>query len=205
MMQAGRTRSQIGRWTRGRWAMALWGWSVVALLAHAAETSEVVLDFEQAVVAKPVASWTEKDVVFALAGAPVHSKAAGRVTFFPYLPTARKGILNAMAQEQAIPLQANFPAPVSRVTLVLWGSPGCPAQVQAFDRIGRVVDTAALAAVPARVRPEDPMPQFELTVRGDAIAAIHVSGARNGEFLAIDELRFVPDVAAEAARDHGAR
>jgi hypothetical protein len=164
---------------------------VSALLAHAAAAAEVVVDFEQAVVAKPVATWTEQGVAFALAGTPVNSKAAGRVMFFPYLPTPRKGILNAMAQEQAIPLQATFPRPVSQVTLVLWGSPGCPVKAQAFDRSGRLVGEAAVAAVPARANPGDPMPQFEVAIQGAAIASIQLSGPRNGEFLAIDELRFV--------------
>jgi len=159
--------------------------------SHAAAAAEVVIDFEQAVVAKPVATWTEQEVVFALASAPVNSKAAGRITFFPYQASGRKGILNAMAQEQAIPLQATFPRAVSRVTLILWGSPGCPAKVQAFDRDGRLIAETSRAAVPTRANPGDPVPQFELTLKGAAIATIQLSGPRNGEFLAIDELRFV--------------
>lgn len=175
-------------------AAAAIAWSV-ATIAHvaraAAAAPEVVIDFEQAVVAKPVASWTEQDVVFDLAGAPVNSKAAGRVMFFPYLLTERKGILNAMANEQAIPLRATFPRAVSQVTLVLWGSIGCPAKIQAFDAAGKVIDEVAVPAVPARRSPSDPVPQFELTVRGNGIATIQLSGPRNGEFLAVDEVRFV--------------
>ncbi len=104
------------------------------MAASAAEPQEVVIDFENTTIGKPVPEWTEQGVVFSLAGPLEHSKAVGRVMFFPYLPTERKGILNAMAQEQQVPLQAKFPAPVSAVTLVLWGSTGCPAKLQAFDR-----------------------------------------------------------------------
>jgi hypothetical protein len=165
---------------------------VALALAGSATAAEVVIDFEAAEVAKPVPTWTEKDVVFALAGAPVNSKAAGRVMFFPYLPTERKGILNAMANEQAIPLQAKFPTPVSSVTLVLWGSTGCAAKVQAFDAAGKLVGEAALLSVPGRTAPSASVPQCELTVKAEAIASIQLSGPRNGEFLAIDELRFTP-------------
>jgi len=170
------------------WAIGL-GSMVVAI---AAEPGEIVIDFEQGELSKPVPAWTEKDVVFALASAPVNSKATGRVMFFPYLPTERKGILNAMANEQGIPLKATFPRPVSRVTLVLWGSTGCPAKLQAFDSGGQFVDEASLPAVPSRRNPADAVPQFELTVKGKAIAWIQLSGPRNGEFLAADEVRFVP-------------
>jgi hypothetical protein len=158
----------------------------------AADAQETVIDFERAVIGKPVPEWTEQGVVFALASAPVNSQAVGRVMFFPYLPTERKGILNAMAREQEIPLQAKFPAPVSSVTLVLWGSTGCPAKLQAFDREGKLVDEVSLPAVPGRRAPADPVPQFELAVKGAGIAAIRLSGPRTGEFLAVDELRFVP-------------
>ena len=169
--------------------------AIIALAASglpAAEPREIVIDFEAAEIGKPVPAWTEKGVVFTLASAPVHSKAAGRVMFFPYLPTERKGILNAMATEQAIPLQAKFPAPVSAVTLVLWGSTGCPAKLQAFDKDDRLVAEASVPVVPGRKAPGDPVPQFELTVRAAEIAVIRLSGPRDGEFLAADEFRFVP-------------
>jgi hypothetical protein len=158
----------------------------------AAERAEVIIDFEQAEIAKPVPSWTDHGVVFALAGPLERSQAIGRVTFFLYLPTERKGILNAMAQEQAIPLQATFPAPAASVTLVLWGSTGCPARLQAFDREGKLVDEVAVPSVPGRKAPGDPVPQFELTVKAPAIASIRLSGPRTGEFLAADELRYRP-------------
>jgi hypothetical protein len=156
----------------------------------AARAEEVVIDFEQAEIGKPVATWTDKDVVFRLAGPLTQSKAVGRVMFFPHLATHHKGILNAMATEQAIPVQATFPAAVSSVTLVLWGSTGCPALLEALDQDGTVVAKASLAAVPRRKTPADPVPFVRLTVKAPAIAAIRFSGPRNGEFLAADELRF---------------
>jgi hypothetical protein len=53
-----------------------------------------------------------------------------------------------------------------------------------------VIDHASVAAVPGRKAPGDPVPFFQLTVKAPAIAAIRLSGPRNGEFLAADELRF---------------
>ncbi len=164
---------------------------VAAITLPAAEPRETVIDFESAEIGKPVPTWTEQGVVFALGGPLEHSKAAGRVMFFPYLPTERKGILNAMAHEQQIPLQAKFPAPVSAVTLVLWGSTGCPAKLQAFSSGGQLVAESSLPAAPSRRAPGDPVPQFELSVRAAQIATIRLSGPRTGEFLAVDELRFV--------------
>lgn len=168
--------------------------------AWAADPPEVIIDFECAEIGKPVPEWTEQGVSFVLASAPVNSQAVGRVMFFPYLPTERRGILNAMAHEQTIPLQAKFPGAVSSVTLVLWGSTGCPAKLQAFDRDGKLVDEASVATVPGRRAPADPVPQFALTVKAAAIASIRLSGPRNGEFLAADEMRFVP---ATIARTNG--
>jgi hypothetical protein len=97
-----------------------------------------------------------------------------------------------MAHEQAIPLQIKFPGAVSSVTLVLWGSTGCPAKLQAFDRNDHLVGEAAVPAAPTRQSPADPVPQFELTVKAAEIACVRLSGPRNGEFLAADEVRFVP-------------
>lgn len=158
----------------------------------AAPAAEVVIDFEQAEIGKPVPTWTEKGVEFKLAGPPTKSKAAGRVMFFPHIPTKRVGILNAMANEQAIPVLATFPTKVSSVTLVLWGSTGVPAVVEALDENGEVVDRASLDAVPGRKEPSDPVPFVELTVKAPAIAAIRFRGPRDGEFLAADEMRFTP-------------
>ena len=109
--------------------------------------------------------------------------------FFPHLATNRKGILNAMATEQVIPVQATFPVRASVVTLKLWGSTGCPALLEALDENGAVVDKASVAAVPGRKKPADPVPFLELSVSAPAIAAIRFSGPRNGEFLAADEIR----------------
>ena len=150
---------------------------------------EIVIDFEQAEIGKPAPTWTEKGVVFNLAGPLTQSKAKGRIMFFPHLATNHKGILNAMATEQAIPVLATFPNSASAVTLVLWGSTGCPALLEALDKNGAVVDSASVAAAPGRKAPADPIPFFQLTVKGPAIAAIRFSGPRNGEFLAADEIR----------------
>jgi len=164
---------------------------LLALLvaAPAARAEEIVIDFEQAQIGKPVPTWTEKGVVFNLAGPLTQSKATGRIMFFPRLATNHKGILNAMATEQAIPVQATFPTSASAVTLVLWGSTGCPALLEALDKDGVVVDHASVAAVPGRKAPGDPIPFLQLTVKAPAIAAIRFSGPRNGEFLAADEIR----------------
>jgi hypothetical protein len=159
----------------------------------AGRAEEIVVDFEQVEIGKPKPTWTEKGVLFTLSGPLTQSKAAGRIMFFPHLATNRKGLLNAMATEQAIPVQATFPKSVSTVTLVLWGSTGCPALLEALDKNGQVIDKALVAAVPGRKDPADPVPFFELTVKApaaSAIAAIRFSGPRNGEFLAADEIRF---------------
>jgi hypothetical protein len=172
---------------RRRFAIPILCW-ISALSAARAE--EIVIDFEQAEIGKPVPTWTEKGVVFKLAAPLAHSKAAGRVMFFPHLATNRKGILNAMATEQAIPVQATFPSSASTVTLVLWGSTGCPALLEALDKDGEVVDKVSVSAAPGRKAPADPVPFFQLTVKASAIAAIRLSGPRDGEFLAADEIRF---------------
>ena len=148
-----------------------------------------MIDFEQAEIGKPVSSWTDKGVVFTLAAPLTRSKATGRIMFFPHLATNHKGIVNAMATEQAIPVQATFPVSASAVMLVLWGSTGCPALLEALDRNGEVVDKVSVATVPGRKAPGDPIPFFQLTVKAPAIAAIRFSGPRDGEFLAADEIR----------------
>jgi hypothetical protein len=167
------------------------GFALLALAAavSAARAEELVIDFEQAEIGKPLPTWTEQGVVFNLAGPLTQSKATGRIMFFPHLATNHKGILNAMATEQAIPVHATFPRSASAVTLVLWGSTGCPALLEALDKDGVVVDRASAAAVPGRKAPGDPVPFLQLTVKAPAIAAIRFSGPRNGEFLAADEIR----------------
>ena len=154
-------------------------------------SAETVIDFEQAEIGKPVTNWVEKGVTFTLAHKPNKTKAPGRVMFFPHLATNHKGILCAMADEQ-IPVQATFPNNVSSVTLVLWGSTGCPALLEAFDKNGTLVDKTSVAAVPGRTRPQDPIPMFQMSVKAPEIAYIRFSGPRTGEFLAADELRFTP-------------
>ena len=168
---------------------ALAAFALIIGIAPAVFAEEIVIDFEQAEIGKPKPTWTEKGVVFALAGPLARSKAAGRIMFFPHIATNHKGILNAMATEQAIPLKATFPKIASAVTVVLWGSTGCPALLEALDRKGAVVDRATIAAAPARAAPGDPVPFFELSVKAPEIAAIRLSGPRDGEFLAADEIR----------------
>ena len=158
--------------------------------ASAAHADEIVIDFEQAEIGKPLPSWTEKGVVFSLAGKLAHSQAKGRIMFFPHLATNHKGILNAMATEQAIPVLATFPNAASEVTVVFWGSTGCPARLEALDANGEVIDTKSIAGVPGRKSPADAVPFIKLTVKAPAIAAIRFSGPRDGEFLAADEIRY---------------
>jgi hypothetical protein len=155
----------------------------------AGRAQETVIDFEQAEIGHPITNWVERGVTFTLAHQPTKTKAPGRVMFFPHLATHHKGILCAMADEQ-IPVQATFSNNVSSVTLLLWGSTGCPALLEAFDKSGTLVDKASLAAVPGRTQPQDPIPMFQLSVKAPEIAYIRFSGPRTGEFLAADELRF---------------
>jgi hypothetical protein len=154
---------------------------------------EVVVTFDTVETGKPVPSYTDQgqDVVFALAHKPTKSKAAGRVMFFPHLKTDRKGILNAMANE-SIPVEIRFPKPVTSVTLVLWGSIGSTAIVEAYDTDDEVVDTAKRVRVPERTGPEKPIPSFELTVKAPTITYVRFSGAPPGGYLVCDEVRFTP-------------
>jgi hypothetical protein len=155
--------------------------------------SEVVLTFANAPVGKAVPSWTEGSVSFALASPPQRTRAQGRVMIFPHLKTDRRGILNAMANEQAIPVKATIAGGASSVTLVLWGTIGCQAWLEAHDEGGKLLDRAALpGAVPERKSPSDPIPSFELTVKADNIAYILFGGANNGGALVADEMRYVP-------------
>jgi hypothetical protein len=164
-----------------------------ALAGAPPAADEVFVTFDKVETGKPVASYADKDrdVVFALAHKPTKSKAAGRVMFFPHLKTDRKGILNAMANE-SIPVEVRFPKPVSSVTLELWGSIGSAALVEAYDKDGKVVDTAKRDKVPERTGPEKPIPSFELTVKAPAIAYVRFSGAPPGGYLVCDEVRFAP-------------
>jgi hypothetical protein len=124
---------------------------VVLIAASAARAAEVVLTFADAAVGKPVPTHTAGDVTFSLASRPQRSKAQGRVMFFPHLKTDRKGILNAMANEQSIPVKAEIKGGASSVTLVLWGTVGSNAWLEAHDKDGKLLDRAALpGTVPQR-------------------------------------------------------
>lgn len=158
----------------------------------------VTLTFDRAETGRPMASYTDLGVAFALSHPPTKSRATGRVMFFPHLKTPRKGILSAMANEP-IPVEVRFPKPASSVTLVLWGSIGSKAVLEACDTAGVVLDRASKDAVPERTGPEQPVPSFELTVKASAIACVRFSGAPPGGYLVCDEVRFTPtaDAASE--------
>ncbi|MFO0958375.1 MAG: endo-1,4-beta-xylanase [Isosphaeraceae bacterium] len=174
---------------------------ILAVLAclGAADEAPTVLSFDTAEAGKPMPSYTDRGVVFALSRPPTTSRAAGRVMFFPHLKTPRKGILNAMANE-AIPVEVRFPKPVASVTLVLWGSIGSEAVVEAYDSDGRLVDRASRDRVPERTGPEQPVPSFDMTVRAPAIAYVCFSGAPPGGYLACDEVRITPTAEAEVGK-----
>ena len=153
---------------------------------------EIEINFEQAEIGKPTPTWVDKGVEFKLAGPLAHSKAVGRVMFFPHLETEKNGILNAMANEQSIPVKVTFPEPVKEVTLVLWGSIASPALVEARDKDDKLLDTAKVEKVPERKSPADPIPSFELTVKGENIAYVLYGGAPTGSFVAAEEVRYTP-------------
>ena len=93
---------------------------------------------------------------------------------------------------ESIPVEVRFPKPATSVTLVLWGSIGSTALVEAYDNDGNVVDRASGDAVPVRTGPEQPIPSFELTVKAPTIAYIRFSGAPPGGYVVCDEVRFTP-------------
>jgi len=161
------------------------------LTPTACAADDVVITFEDAEVGKPIAFWTAKDVTFGPAEKLKLSKAAPRIMFFPHLKTDKKGILSAMAAE-AIPVQISFPTGASKVTLVLWGSIGSAALVEALDKDGNVLDKASLDKVPTRASPDDPIPSFELTVKAREISSVRFSGAHPGGYLAAEQIRFTP-------------
>jgi hypothetical protein len=151
----------------------------------------VTITFDKVETGKPMSSYTDQGVVFALSRPPSTSRAAGRVMFFPHLKTPRNGILSAMANE-SIPVEVRFPKPVATATLVLWGSIGSEAVVEAYGTDGDVVDRVSRDRVPARSGPEQPIPSFELSVKASAIAFVRFSGAPPGGYLVCDEVRFTP-------------
>lgn len=174
--------------------------SVLVLSASAQVAGqEVVIDFEQVPIRldpnddekiNRLEVYEEKGVQFKLARQPEKSKAKGRVMFFPHISSGRKGILNAMANEQEIPVQVRFPEAVSAVTIGFWASTGASALLEAFDADGQRVARDELSVVPGRTKPEDPIPMFQLSVKADSIAYVEFSGPRTGEYLAADEVRF---------------
>ena len=165
---------------------------VVSFVSPARGQAAVVVDFEKAELSgRWIESWEEKGVTFAPAHAPTRSKAKARLMFFAHLTSGRKGILSAMADDP-VPVKASFPNGATSVTLVLWGSTGCAALLEAYDAAGTLVDKAALEVIPGRKAPGDPVPTFELTVKGAHIASVQFSGPRTGEYLVADEARFVP-------------
>jgi hypothetical protein len=161
----------------------------------------VVIDFEQVAIrldpkndeaVNRLERYVEKGVEFKLARPPERSKARGRIMFFPHLASGRKGLLNAMANEQQIPVQVRFPQGASAVKIVFWASTGASAKLEAFNSKGEVVARDELKVVPSRKKPEDAAPTFELAVKADEISYVEFSGPRTGEYLAADEVRFVP-------------
>jgi len=167
-------------------------------LLASAQVLPVVVDFEgPAVLLSPgdkanrVEQWADKGVVFKPAHEPRKTKAKGLVMFFEHLSSGHKGIGNAMALEE-IPVRATFPRPASSVAVTFWGSTGTPALLEAFDEEGKVVDRASLPAAPSRKAPGDPVPTFTLSVKAKRIAYIQFSGPRPGEYLAADEVRYIP-------------
>ena len=174
---------------------------ILALLLSTARfafaQSEIIVDFEKAeITGRWIESWQEKGVVFTPAHSPTHSKAKAKLMFFPHAPSGRKGILCAMADDP-VPVRAQFPTNVSSVTITFWASTLCPARLEAYDASGKLLDTASLDASPGRKSPGDPIPTFELTVKANRIAYVEFSGPRAGEYLAAEDVRFVP-VATES-------
>jgi hypothetical protein len=177
--------------------------ALVAVLATGTPACEVaaekiVINFEQVpilpdptndeIVTRPE-SWTDQGVEFTLARQPARSRGRGRLMFFPHLPSGRQGILNAMADEQEIPVRVRFPRRASTVEIEFWASTGAAARLEAFDAHDTVVARDALDPVPGRKAPEEPIPMFTLAVRAAEIAYVEFSGPRTGEFLAAAEVR----------------
>jgi hypothetical protein len=163
-----------------------------------AAAERIVINFDQVpilpdpkndeIVTRP-ASWNVQGVEFTLAREPARSSTRGRLMFFPHLPSGRKGILNAMADEQEIPVRVRFPRSASTVEIEFWASTGAAARLEAFDAHDAVVARDGLEVVPGRKGPEEPIPMFTLSVKAPEIAYVEFSGPRTGEFLAAAEVR----------------
>lgn len=158
-------------------------------------TAESITFDKAEITGRWVDSWEENGVVFAPAHAPTKSKAKARLMFFPHPPSGRKGILSAMADDP-IPVRASFTNGCSSVTISFWGSTDCPARLEAYNAAGQLLDKTGLDKIPGRKAPGEPIPTFELTVTGTNIAYVEFSGPRPGEYLAAEEVRFVPLAAA---------
>lgn len=176
-------------------------WMLLSVPLAAAGPEPVVIDFEDApITGRWVDSWEEKGVRFTPAHPPTRSRARARLMFFPHLSSGQKGLVSAMADDP-IPVRAQFPDGATSVTVTFWGSTGCAARLEAFDRDGRLVDVAGVDAVPGRQAPGDPIPLFELTVTGTAIDHIQFSGPRAGEYLAAASVVFVLESQAKLEGD----
>lgn len=156
-----------------------------------AQTNEVITFDKAQITGRWVDSWADKGVVFTPAHALAKSKAKARLMFFPHAPSGRKGILSAMADDP-IPVRASFTNACSSVTILFWGSTHCPARLEAYNAEGQLVDKTGLDKIPAREAPGEPIPTFELTVKGTNITYIEFSGPRTGEYLVAEEVRFAP-------------
>ena len=170
-------------------------------MASVVVCEEVIIDFENVPIqldpnsdelVNRVESYESQGAEFKLARAPERSKAKGRVMFVAHVATGRKGILNAMVNEQQIPVQIRFSKGATKVTIVFWASTGAAAELEAFNSHGELVAHDELEESPKRKQPEDPVPMFELSVEAEMISYVEFSGPRDGEFLVADELRFEP-------------
>jgi hypothetical protein len=170
-------------------------------LSSVAAAEEIVIDFEQVTIkldpkndeaVNRLERYVDKGVEFKLARPPERSKARGKIMFFQHTASGRKGILNAMASEQQIPVQVRFPKGASGVKIIFWASTGTSAKLEAFNSKGEVAARDELKVVPGRKKPEDPVPTFELKVQSGEISYVEFSGPRPGEYLVADEIRFVP-------------
>jgi hypothetical protein len=191
--------------------LALGAVLAIGTLACKTAAEKIVINFDQAsilpdpkndeIVTRPE-SWTDQGVEFTLARQPARSRARGRLMFFPHLPSGRQGILNAMADEQEIPVRVRFPRRASKVAIEFWASTGAAARLEAFDAHDAVVARDALEVVPGRKAPEEPIPMFTLAVSAAEIAYVEFSGPRTGEFLAAAEVRvtFVDSPRGEGRR-----
>ena len=101
--------------------------AVAVCSSSAAAAEEIVIDFEQVPIrldpkndeaVNRLERYVEKGVEFKLSRQPERSRARGRIMFFPHIASGRKGIVNAMASEQQIPVQVRFPKGASAVTIV---------------------------------------------------------------------------------------